>query len=396
MRIALLGDSHIAGVYAAHWLTRGHSVHRLSLGYPMRFTERLPVAEAGLSEYLAAAERRGEYEENRPFSGAYDVLHLAQDVIVDETGVRDPVQLAVLGAAVAKHAPAADRGVLISSQVPAGTNARWRAECGRVNLWCYLPENVQLGAGLEYAKADGVVRYGSDDTAADTLIDALIAGHGIGYRIGSLLDAELFKTALNCLLATVIAASTELYALCRTYEADVERIAAALRTDPRIGNSLPVDPGPPFSGPTLFRELVLAADGDQPGSSPRSPVLTEVLLSDVAEIGRYADGVAAAARPDGVVLFIGMAYKAAATFAHSSLASSMLRAASDAGARVLVHHPDMDQSARIAIGGSWVDDLDNLPAWPTLVVRACGPWWSAAFDALPVIDARRYWDGVLR
>src|SRR6185436_6817205 len=69
-------------------------------------------------------------------------------------------------------------------------------------------------------------------------------------------SAEMVKHALNSFLALSITFINEVARLCEKVQADAREVAAGLKSDPRIGPKAYLNPGGPFAGGTLARDVV--------------------------------------------------------------------------------------------------------------------------------------------
>jgi UDPglucose 6-dehydrogenase len=77
----------------------------------------------------------------------------------------------------------------------------------------------------------------------------------IQFEYCLLLEAELLKSALNSLLALSITFGNEISEICDQLEVSGNVVMSLLKLEPRIGKSLPLLPGLPFSGGTLGRDV---------------------------------------------------------------------------------------------------------------------------------------------
>jgi UDPglucose 6-dehydrogenase len=258
-RIAILGLWHLGSVTAAccarHFEVTGLDfdntvVAGLNEG-------RAPVAEPGLNERLAAglAARRLRFTTDANDACAKaDVLWLCYDTPVNDRDESDvPFVLARLRRALESLPQGAL--VLISSQLPAGTCRQLECEFPSFHFAC-VPENLRLGRALEaFEKAERVIVGIRDDTWKPR-IEQLFRPFTANLLFMRTESAEMVKHALNGFLATSITFINEIARLCELVGADAKEVAAGLKSDPRVGPKAYLNPGGPFAGGTLARDVV--------------------------------------------------------------------------------------------------------------------------------------------
>ncbi|MEA5504683.1 nucleotide sugar dehydrogenase [Halotia wernerae UHCC 0503] len=146
---------------------------------------------------------------------------------------------------------------IISSQVPAGT-------CEKLVEYihpekkpkiAYIPENLQLGKAIIKFKYPDMIVVGSDDSMYAGEISDLLSFFPEQPIICSIRTSELVKHAINSFLATCISFSNEFSELAISINADAYKIVEIMKRDQRIGEKLPLFPGPWFSGGTLARDI---------------------------------------------------------------------------------------------------------------------------------------------
>ncbi len=259
MKIVVLGLWHLGCVTAAccarHYQVVGldfdpATVSKLQEG-------KAPLFEPGLNELISTGLEQANLAfstEPRLACAEADVLWLCYDTPVNEDDEPD-VQF-VLGhlRRVLRHLPESAL-VLLSAQLPVGTCRRLEAEFPQFHFAC-SPENLRLGKAIEaFEKADRVV-VGIRDEATKPRLQNLFAPftrHVLFMRTES---AEMVKHALNSFLALSIAFINEVALLCERSGADAKEVAAGLKSEARIGPGAYLNPGGPFAGGTLARDVV--------------------------------------------------------------------------------------------------------------------------------------------
>jgi UDPglucose 6-dehydrogenase len=218
---------------------------------------KAPLHEPGLNELLSAglSARRLRFTTDAKAACANaDVLWLCYDTPVND---HDESDVAFVLERLRRALPQLPHGalVLISSQLPVGTCAALEREFPQFHFAC-SPENLRLGRALDaFEKADRVV-VGMRDDARRALLEQIFrpfTPHLLFMRTES---AEMVKHALNSFLAVSIGFINEVARLCEHAGADAKEVSAGLKSDIRIGPKAYLNPGGPFAGGTLARDVV--------------------------------------------------------------------------------------------------------------------------------------------
>src|SRR5205809_4740255 len=209
--ICVTGLWHLGSVLAGCWADVGHRV----IGFDESRTVvdglskgSAPLFEPGLDALTKANLGRQRLSFTTDLVAAVadaDVVFVAFDAPVDEA---DRLDVASLECTIERFAPHLKAGatVVVSSQVPVGTCARWRTE-----LWkrsghpdvdiAYSPENLRLGEAIRcYLHPDRIV-LGAETRAVLERMRALFAPMKAPVLTMSLSSAEMTKHALNSFLA---------------------------------------------------------------------------------------------------------------------------------------------------------------------------------------------------
>ena len=122
----------------------------------------------------------------------------------------------------------------------------------------FVPEFLREGSAIEDTTNPHKIVIGSNDTKSLSYMDSLIArtyGTKINVIKTNIISAELIKYANNAFLATKISFINTIANICNHLRgADVDIIARAIGTDPRIGNQFLVA-GPGYGGSCLPKDL---------------------------------------------------------------------------------------------------------------------------------------------
>jgi UDPglucose 6-dehydrogenase len=259
LRITVLGLWHLGCVTAAcsakHFLVTGldfdaDTVAKLNSGHA-------PLLEPGLDELIAAglaAQRLAFTTDAAAACATADVLWLCHDTPVNDNDESDVDS--VLGSLRRSlpHLPAGAL-VLISAQLPVGTCHQLEAEFPQFHFAC-SPENLRLGKAIDaFTKADRVI-VGIRSDAKKALLEKIFAPFTAQVLFMRTESAEMVKHALNSFLAASIAFINEIARLCEHTGADAKEVSAGLKSDVRIGPRAYLNPGGPFAGGTLARDVV--------------------------------------------------------------------------------------------------------------------------------------------
>ncbi len=226
-----------------------------------------PVAEPGLPELLRSGLDGGTLRFTADPADALaeaDVLWVTHDTPVDADDNADVAS--VLDATDLLFPNLADDTfVLVSSQVPVGSVAELerRLQAARpgtgVRFGC-SPENLRLGRALDAFSQPERVVVGIRDPRDRERVSALFGELAPKIEWMSVESAEMVKHAINAFLATSIAFTNEVAAICERVGADAREVERGLRTEPRIGARAYVGAGAAYSGGTLARDVAFLTD----------------------------------------------------------------------------------------------------------------------------------------
>jgi UDPglucose 6-dehydrogenase len=259
MKIVVVGLWHL-GCTVAACCARRHDV--VGLDSDAQNIARLqqgkaPLFEPGLDDLLSAGLAKKSLSfTTDPVEACdqADLLWVCFDTPVNENDQSDVASvLERLRRALSALPPRAV--VLVSSQLPVGTCRKLEAEFPRLYFAC-SPENLRLGKAIEaFEKAERVIVGMRDDTCK-ALFENLFRPYTAQVLFLRTESAEMVKHALNSFLALSIAFINEIARLCEQTGADAREVAAGLKSDVRIGQRSYLNPGGPFAGGTLARDVV--------------------------------------------------------------------------------------------------------------------------------------------
>jgi UDPglucose 6-dehydrogenase len=139
--------------------------------------------------------------------------------------------------------------------LPVGTCAKLEKEFPQFHFAC-SPENLRLGKAIDSFEKTERVIVGIRDDTQKPLLEKLFAPFTPQIIFMRTESAEMVKHALNSFLALSIAFINEVARICELTGADAKEVSVGLKSEPRIGHKAYLDPGGPFAGGTLARDVV--------------------------------------------------------------------------------------------------------------------------------------------
>ena len=291
MNICVLGLWHLGCVTAACLAELGHQVTGLDFDAAVVAglrTGTAPVSEPGLDELVRkgmSARRLRFASELAQVPADIGILWVAHDTPVDaDDGADTNFVMAQI-----EHALAglnADTLLLVSSQLPVGSirqlerTVAARAGTSRLRAAC-CPENLRLGTAIhDFLHPSRIVVGVRTDSDRQVLHDVLSPlSESIEWM--SVESAEMTKHAINAFLATSVAFTNEIAAVCEATGADAMEVARGLKSEPRIGRKAYVTPGSAFAGGTLARDVSFLNQASRTHGL-ETPLLSSVLPSNSA------------------------------------------------------------------------------------------------------------------
>ena len=269
MKIAVVGLWHLGTVTAACLAAAGHQVIGVAedaTAAELLNQAELPVSEPGLKELVQENLRNGHlrFTSDAGEAAGAELVWITYDTPVDDEDRADADFVLGKVAALFSYLTG-DALVLISSQIPAGSTRRleqmYRQACPRgAASFAYSPENLRLGQAVAAFKhPERIVAgvRGEKDKARLAQVFAAFTGRVEWMSVES---AEMTKHAVNSFLATSVAFSNELAALCERVGADAREVERGLKSEGRIGPRAYVRAGAAFSGGTLGRDVSYLAE----------------------------------------------------------------------------------------------------------------------------------------
>jgi len=370
-------------------------------------TGKAPVLEPGLNELLSAglaAKRLRFTTDTKAACANADVLWLCYDTPVND---QDESDVAFVLERLRRALPHLRSGslVLISSQLPVGTCGELEREFPQFHFAC-SPENLRLGRAIDaFEKADRVIVGIRNDTKR-SLLEQLFKSFTPQVLFMRSESAEMVKHALNSFLALSITFINEIARLCEHTGADAREVSAGLKSEARVGPKAYLNPGGPFAGGTLARDVVTLTKlaGEKHESLSLLPAINESNDSHRGWAFRKLQSRLGSLRGKTIAV-LGLVYTPNTDTLRRSAAVALCHQLLAAGARVRAFDPAVKslpaELAAITVATDLAGALRSADAavvcteWPQFGEAA----WSQLVQAMrqPVIvDANRYLDSQLK
>jgi len=350
-KVCVIGIWHLGSVYSACLADLGYSV--IGVDRDAKKVEALnkgipPLFEPGLEELISGNIRAGRLsyttDLGRALKGSRYLL-IAYDTPVDDNDETDLSEIFDTARELPRYLEN-DSVIIVSSQVPVGTCERIKSlikENSSASLdfdIAYSPENLRLGQAIECFKKPERIVIGADSSATLDRVETFFDVVAVPKLRMNLRSAEMTKHALNAFLATSISFANEIANLCDELGADALKVAAALKSDSRIGPKLPLLPGLAFAGGTLARDLkTLKKFGETSGYE--TPLINGVLTVNERQNGlvlRKLQKIYGSVNKLNVGI-LGLTYKAGTSTLRRSAALEIIRDLVREGAVVKAHDP---------------------------------------------------------
>lgn len=247
MNITVCGTGYVGLVAAVVFASKGHRVIGLDIDECKISLLRggaSPLFEPGLEELMAKSSCNLEFTAD--YRKAYESADVIFVAVPTPEKADGSAELSYVMQACDQIAESRERGciVVIKSTVPSGTNDRIQAYFddiagsapGRRFNVVSNPEFLSQGTALRDMLYPARIVVGVQDDAAADLMRALYQPFDAPVMVMDLRSAELVKYASNDFLALKISYINEIANLCDVVGADIERVAAGMGADPRIGD----------------------------------------------------------------------------------------------------------------------------------------------------------------
>ena len=417
MRISVIGCGYLGAVHAACMAELGHEVVGIDVD-EHKVSElaagRAPFFEPGLPEVLGRALESGRLRFSTDLADAAGAEVHFVAVGTPQTKGSHAADLTYVNAAVEGLLPHLSDGDLVvgKSTVPVGTATRLadvvRASSGADLAW--NPEFLREG----FAVADTVapdrfvygVPTGDAGERATAVLDEVYAtalATGTPRLVTGYATAELVKVSANAFLATKISFINAMAEIAEATGADVTQLADAIGHDARIGRRF-LNAGLGFGGGCLPKDIRAFRARSRELGLESLDFLADVDAVNLRRRDRVVElagellGEVRGAR----VAVLGVAFKPDSDDVRDSPALDVARRLHAAGADVVVHDPEANETAaRLAPDLTYVGDVPTALRDAELVLvltewtqfKALRPADVAALvSRRRIVDARNVFD----
>lgn len=361
MRISIVGTGHVGLVTAATLARIGHHVTGFDddrVKVETLHAGRAPFFEPGLQELIDETVASGCL---RFTSDPPEALRDAEVafICVGTPGRPDgePMLLAVERAAesVARHG-GPDLVVVEKSTVPVRTAERIQSVLRRhgsdgVSV-VSNPEFLREGQAVEDSLRPARILVGADDPRGHEAMRRLYAplvAQGARYFATDVRSAEIAKHACNAFLALKVSFANALARVCELSAADVTAIAEVMGSDPRIGRDF-LSAGLGYGGYCLPKDVVaFRSQAARLGYEFR--LLDEVVrINEEALVSAFEKVKEALWNLEGKrIALLGLAFKPGTDDVREAPALRLARMLLQAGAEVVGHDPQANETARAEV-----------------------------------------------
>ncbi|MBD8139250.1 MULTISPECIES: UDP-glucose/GDP-mannose dehydrogenase family protein [unclassified Frigoribacterium] len=373
MRISVIGCGYLGAVHAACMADLGHDVVGIDVDpgkIALLSSGHAPFFEPGLPEALRRALDSGRLRfSTEPADAAGSQVHFVA-VGTPQTPGSDAADLTYVDAAVQGLLPHLADGDLVvgKSTVPVGTASRLadlvRASSGADLAW--NPEFLREGFAVADTVAPDRFVYGVPDgdagERATAVLDEVYAtalATGTPRLVTGYATAELVKVSANAFLATKISFINAMAEIAEATGADVTQLADAIGHDARIGRRF-LNAGLGFGGGCLPKDIRAFRARSRELGLESLDFLADVDAVNLRRRDRVVElagellGEVRGAR----VAVLGVAFKPDSDDVRDSPALDVARRLHAAGADVVVHDPEANETAaRLAPDLTYVGDV---------------------------------------
>lgn len=347
LSLGVIGLWHLGSVYSASLARLGFDVHGFDENKQIidNLNKGMPsIEEPGLKETILAVLNNNLHFSNKSKEAISNkkYVFVTYDTPVDD---KDEVDLSVIERTSKLLAEnlSPNSTIVISSQLPVGYSRKifnlLSKKVRGVNV-IYFPENLRLGTAFDsFLKADRVVIGSNNPKILDEFEDDFSSLNCPFVKV-SLESAEMVKHMLNSYLALMISFSSEISDLVELLGGNMQEIVNAVKTDRRVSQYAPLNPGLGFAGGTLGRDVqtlrklakkssykTLLLDSVYQVNRNRLPYLINKIKSELGDLRGKSIGI------------LGLTYKPNTNTLRRSMGIEVSALLSQAGAKINAFDP---------------------------------------------------------
>jgi UDPglucose 6-dehydrogenase len=418
VQIAIVGTGYVGLVSGACLAELGHDV--ICIDHDERKIDALnngviPIYEPGLDELVSRNVKRG----NLRFSMDLPASVSGRDAVFIAVGTpshpgTDRADLRYVMTAAEQIAASVDRFtvVVIKSTVPVGTNRevqrvveRYLRE-GQTAAVTSNPEFLREGSAIDDFMRPNRIVFGAENEQASAVMRRIYAPlEKQNYEVlaTEIETAELIKYAANAFLAVKISYINEIADLCEMVGADVDRVAAGIGLDHRIGAAF-LKAGPGWGGSCFPKDTraLKATAADHVISMRIVDAAIEANAQRKDALLKKIEAACGGSVADKRLAVFGLTFKGQTDDVRESPSIDLIRALTELGAKVRAYDPSQPAEAsrllpNLLIAATAVDAVKSADAlliltdWQQFV--DCDLGELAAYMSDPVmVDLRNLFD----
>ena len=119
-------------------------------------------------------------------------------------------------------------------------------------------------------------------------------------------SAEMVKHSINSFLALSVTFINEIATICEQIGADAKEVSLGIKSDNRIGKKAYLNPGAPFSGGTLARDVRYLNEFGSNDDGIFTPIINSILPSNDFRKNWSLMTLNSVTKPSDKILFLGI------------------------------------------------------------------------------------------
>jgi UDPglucose 6-dehydrogenase len=262
MKIAVVGLWHLGTITSLCLSKIGHRVEAFDdRKIIQNFNKKiLPISEPGVKQLFNQYNKKNLiFNSNLNNLVNHNIIWICYDSKITEKDVTEEKKLFNQIKKILKFIKKKTT-ILISSQLPLGTISKLekydKLILKKKLAFIYIPENLRLGKSIKlFLKPERIVIGLRDKKIYKNKIKTLFNQIKCKKYIVNPETAEISKHVINSFLACSISFINEISQIAKIYGVNFNDLQNCIKSDRRLGKYSYLNPGLPFSGGTLARDL---------------------------------------------------------------------------------------------------------------------------------------------
>jgi len=262
MKIAVVGLWHLGTITSLCLSKIGHRVEAFDNKKIIRnfYKKILPISEPGVNKLFNKYNKKNLiFNSNLNDLNNHNIIWICYDSKINEKDISEEKKLYNQIKKILKFIKNKTT-ILISSQLPLGTIKKLekydKLILKKKLAFIYIPENLRLGKSIKlFLKPERIVIGLRDKKIYKNKIKILLNQIKCEKYLVSPETAEISKHVINSFLACSISFINEISQIAKIYGVNFNDLQNCIKSDRRLGKYSYLNPGLPFSGGTLARDL---------------------------------------------------------------------------------------------------------------------------------------------